>query len=112
MIDDLLDMVGTENRIGKTLHTDLGNGKMTLPLILLMDCLRGAEKEGLAEKLSSPSPNRKEIQDLIQRHKIAEKTERFTNEYFSRATDAIKDFNPGIRIHLENLSRFILSRDY
>ena len=38
--DDLADFYGEEKRIGKTLGTDLASGKMTLPLLLLMEKIR------------------------------------------------------------------------
>lgn len=37
--DDLLDLTGEENVVGKTLRTDVMNGKMTLPLIHLRGAL-------------------------------------------------------------------------
>lgn len=44
--DDLADFFGQEKRIGKTLGTDLQSGKVTLPLLALMERL-GAEDRGL-----------------------------------------------------------------
>jgi octaprenyl-diphosphate synthase len=58
--DDLADFVGEEQRIGKTLGTDLATGKLTLPLMLLLEqvsaeertaiiaALRGGQSMGLA----------------------------------------------------------------
>jgi octaprenyl-diphosphate synthase len=37
--DDLADFFGDEHRIGKTLGTDLASGKITLPLLVLLDRL-------------------------------------------------------------------------
>jgi octaprenyl-diphosphate synthase len=37
--DDLADFFGDEHRIGKTLGTDLASGKLTLPLLVLLDRL-------------------------------------------------------------------------
>ena len=112
MIDDLLDVVGMENKLGKTVHTDLGNGKMTLPLILLLETLPGPEKKEFRKELNSLTPDWKEIQSLIQKHRIIEQTERFANEYFLRANRSIQSFDPSVRIPLENLSRFMIARDY
>jgi len=50
--DDLADFFGCEDRIGKTLGTDLASGKLTLPLFTLMDRLPGAERAGLVEELA------------------------------------------------------------
>jgi len=58
--DDLVDFVGEEQRIGKTLGTGLARGKLTLPLMLLLEqvspeerapiiaALRGGQSLGLA----------------------------------------------------------------
>lgn len=42
--DDLADFFGEESKIGKTLGTDLGSGKLTLPLMELADALSAAER--------------------------------------------------------------------
>ena len=48
--DDCLDLVGDEDEIGKTLGSDLRKGKLTLPLIFL---LQSARRSGDHEELSS-----------------------------------------------------------
>jgi octaprenyl-diphosphate synthase len=56
--DDLADFFGTENRIGKTLGTDLLSGKLTLPLMVLADRLDPSERETLlAEIRGERSPD-------------------------------------------------------
>lgn len=47
IIDDTLDLVGEESITGKTLRTDLANGKLTFPLIYLRDKLSEADKSTL-----------------------------------------------------------------
>lgn len=57
--DDLADFFGEEKRIGKTLGTDFTSGKLTLPLLQLMESLPGAERGGLAEEIAgrrAPQP--------------------------------------------------------
>jgi len=46
--DDLADFLGDEARIGKTLGTDLATGKLTLPLMLLLEQVSPGERDGLA----------------------------------------------------------------
>ena len=49
--DDLADFFGNEQRIGKTLGTDLLSGKMTLPLFILLERLPAAERAALVEEI-------------------------------------------------------------
>ncbi len=49
--DDLADFFGREDKIGKTLGTDLASGKLTLPLFALLDRLPAAEKATLSEEI-------------------------------------------------------------
>lgn len=50
--DDLVDFFGEERQIGKTLGTDLASGKLTLPLLVLMERLPAAEQAELAAEIS------------------------------------------------------------
>ncbi len=45
IIDDTLDLIGEESSTGKTLRTDLANGKLTLPLIDLRDKLAPSDRD-------------------------------------------------------------------
>lgn len=49
--DDLVDFAGEEQRIGKTLGTDLATGKFTLPLLLLLERVPSAERTTMAAAL-------------------------------------------------------------
>jgi octaprenyl-diphosphate synthase len=51
--DDCLDLVGSENQTGKTLGTDLTKGKLTLPILLYLKTLQGAELEKAHEIILS-----------------------------------------------------------
>jgi octaprenyl-diphosphate synthase len=50
--DDLADFFGQEKRIGKTLGTDLASGKITLPLLELMERLSPEERSLLNDEIS------------------------------------------------------------
>jgi octaprenyl-diphosphate synthase len=56
MYDDLVDFFGEEKRIGKTLGTDLASGKLTLPLLVLLERLPPAEASALAAEISGERP--------------------------------------------------------
>jgi octaprenyl-diphosphate synthase len=54
--DDLVDFMGEETRIGKTLGTDLASGKLTLPLMLLIGKVSAGEREAVLEALHGGRP--------------------------------------------------------
>ncbi|HMU96485.1 MAG TPA: polyprenyl synthetase family protein [Elusimicrobiota bacterium] len=65
VVDDLLDVEGDEAVVGKTLHTDLTHGKMTLPLILYSARLSSdKERQALFELLRNPNGH---LRGLIER---------------------------------------------
>jgi octaprenyl-diphosphate synthase len=54
--DDLVDFVGEEQRIGKTLGTDLATGKLTLPLMLLLEGVSADERAAIIAALQGGQP--------------------------------------------------------
>jgi octaprenyl-diphosphate synthase len=54
--DDLVDFLGEEKSIGKTLGTDLASGKLTLPLMLLLERLSAGERAELVAALQGQKP--------------------------------------------------------
>jgi len=54
--DDLVDFFGDEARIGKTLGTDLASGKLTLPLLVLLERLPVHEAGNLRAEVGGERP--------------------------------------------------------
>ncbi len=54
--DDVLDLVGDESKIGKTLGTDLVKGKLTLPILYLRDMATEAQKHKLNKLMLNHEP--------------------------------------------------------
>ena len=50
--DDMTDLFGSQQKIGKTLGTDIATGKPTMPLILMRDRLPQDEAQALRDALS------------------------------------------------------------
>ncbi len=50
--DDMTDLFGAQEKIGKTLGTDIATGKPTMPLILMRDRLPAKEAQALRETIN------------------------------------------------------------
>jgi octaprenyl-diphosphate synthase len=60
IVDDLLDLTGTENELGKTVGRDADLGKWTLPAIHFRDRADAADRRRLIDALSNGSTNKSE----------------------------------------------------
>ena len=54
--DDCLDLVGSEEEVGKTLRTDLEKGKLTLPLLNLIEKASPAQRDKLTKRIIEQQP--------------------------------------------------------
>ncbi|MBX7209269.1 MAG: polyprenyl synthetase family protein [Verrucomicrobiaceae bacterium] len=54
--DDCLDLVGDEKQVGKTLGTDLAKGKLTLPMLYLLQSATDGQKTKLSRMLLKGEP--------------------------------------------------------
>ncbi len=54
--DDCIDLVGTEEEFGKTLRTDLNKGKLTLPILNLLENSTDRQREKLNRLLLQKEP--------------------------------------------------------
>lgn len=54
--DDCLDLVGSEEESGKTLRTDLEKGKLTLPILYLLDNADIPQREKLQKRIINQEP--------------------------------------------------------
>lgn len=67
--DDCLDLIGTEEEIGKSLGTDLQKGKLTLPIILLLQKASKSEIPLISSTLLNEHANSQGLLlDFIHRH--------------------------------------------
>ncbi len=78
--DDLADFFGDEGRIGKTLGTDFESGKITLPLLVLLENLPVPERAVLIEEICGRQPGKMEqrLKQMIE------------YEVFKKVSDAVQ----------------------
>lgn len=89
--DDLVDFVGEEKRIGKTLGTDLATGKLTLPLMLLLERVPAAERAAIITALRGGQPlGLAASQQRMREMGIAAEVVRAIEDELAAATDALE----------------------
>ncbi|MEQ8210021.1 MAG: polyprenyl synthetase family protein [Lacipirellulaceae bacterium] len=93
--DDLLDLIGDESDVGKSLGTDLAHCKMTLPLINLRDQCSPADRTELERLCTTPTPeNLATIQAWLSDSGEIAAARRIAVEYAERAADRIRSLKP------------------
>lgn len=87
IIDDVLDLVGDPETVGKTLGTDLVNCKPTLPIIHCLEQLAEDQKSDLLAKISQPTKLPEVIEIL-------------------NSTNSVEHARQVARSHIENAAAF------
>jgi octaprenyl-diphosphate synthase len=89
--DDCLDLVGTEGSAEKTLGTDLARGKLTLPVLHVLQQLEGEEKAAFSEIiLHGNETDRIKLLALVVERGGLKQAARRIQSYLAEATQALQ----------------------
>jgi octaprenyl-diphosphate synthase len=114
IVDDRLDLAGDEETVGKSLRTDLSEGKMTLPLILWLDAKEGEardEARALVERAWDEDAARQALCRALVRDGALERAERAAREEINEAMAALETLPPSAeRDLLASIARFVIDR--
>jgi geranylgeranyl pyrophosphate synthase len=111
IIDDTLDLVGDESVTGKTLRTDLSNGKLTLPLIHLRDSLSPADRETFLAMLRDPDHRVGEIIAWVRESGAVREGLRQAASFALQAKNALSHFPDSTpRATLNAIADYIVTR--
>jgi octaprenyl-diphosphate synthase len=114
LVDDLLDFTARESELGKPVLSDLKEGKLTLPLILLLPRVSAAERELVEHVLTDRCFSRvspEQILELVAREGTLEETVRLARSYAARARQELAFFPPSdAREALEFAPEYVLHR--
>jgi octaprenyl-diphosphate synthase len=91
--DDLLDVVGTEYETGKTLGTDLAQGKVTMPLIHLLTNSAPNERDAIVRLITPPvsAEEKSRIDGMLEDAGSISYTRERMEDFIRTARAAIKD---------------------
>ncbi len=117
--DDALDVMGDPELVGKSLGTDLANGKMTLPLLILRDSLEEEQRKLLLEMIAVDDGQRPgdEVQAQLLLwlgdQQIFQQVQERAEQSIADAIEALHLAAPKClaRDRLEELARFVVQRE-
>lgn len=88
--DDCLDLFGAEESVGKSLGTDLYTGKLTLPVLIILEKGTDSDREMLQNCIESPEPeNLEKIFELLERYDALSDTRRVVGQYIKQAQQVL-----------------------
>ena len=110
--DDIVDLVGNETETGKSLGTDLQKGKLTLPLLLLLEQVGNGDHQVVSSLLLNEHNNtRGMLIDYVRAHETIRQSAEIALGYARRAMEQLADFpaNEGADL-LRGMSRLLIAR--
>jgi octaprenyl-diphosphate synthase len=98
LVDDLLDFTATQSGLGKPVLADLREGRVTLPIILLLPRLDRARRMRFQQVVTSGSfdaISEKEVLELVRTSGVLDEVQRRATAYAERAKDRLRAFPVG-----------------
>lgn len=112
--DDLLDVTGSEETLGKPAGCDIKQGVITLPVIYALEC--SPQKERLAAIISNPLMSEGELQEavmIVRQSEGVARSRKKVQEYVDKAKSFIpEECSENLREAYEFLADYILKRNF
>src|SRR5215475_4302987 len=115
MADDTLDFVAPEATLGKPVHNDLKEGKITLPIIVAMQRASTREAQVIVDYLHSPQASEVDLQHviaLLHKYGTLQCTMDRAQEHVTQARQFLDGFAPSPALEaLHVLADYVVARD-
>jgi len=113
IVDDILDLTGEEEAVGKSLGTDLEKAKMTLPLLRLRDAAVDEDREHLHAVIQSGDGRaRRDVLPLLEKYGAIDAARETARSLVTEARELLLGLPEGPeRAILEHAAAYVLGRD-
>lgn len=117
LIDDALDYLSPESTLGKAVQTDLSEGRMTLPVLLLREVVTETEAQKLAalfQQTPFSHPEALQVVQLVHKYRTAERAIEEAKQVTDQGLAALRRAFPDPIQHgpLQALVGALLTREY
>lgn len=114
LVDDLLDFTAARSDLGKPVMADLLEGRVTLPIILLLRRIDGRARERIADVVSNGSfdaISEEEVLQMVRTSGVLDEVRSRAHAYSAKAAKRARTFPPGAeREALVHASELLLDR--
>lgn len=115
IVDDILDYVSLEDKLGKPVCNDIKEGKITYPLICIRDELSNEKKEFIKKVIKTINPDTEDIlkvRDIVLERQGHKKAFEKAKEYVRKAIENLEEFPQNIYCkELKKLAEYIVERE-
>jgi len=115
IVDDILDYVSSEEKLGKPVCNDIKEGKITYPLICIREELSEEEKSFIKKVIKTINPDKEEVlkvKDIVLNKKGHKKAFEKAKEYVRNAIQNLEEFPQNIYCkELKELAEYIVERE-
>jgi octaprenyl-diphosphate synthase len=92
IFDDCIDLFGSEAIVGKSLGTDLANGKLTLPLLVLVENATAPDRAQLREWVEHWDAERfPQVIEMLERYDASDASREVVHRFLSSAREALEE---------------------
>ncbi|MBI4657471.1 MAG: polyprenyl synthetase family protein [Verrucomicrobia bacterium] len=89
--DDCLDLFGSEAEVGKSLGTDLASGKLTLPVLVVLEQAMGEDRARMREFVEHWEPNLlPNVLELLEKYEAQQASRSIIHRYLDLARQTVR----------------------